>query len=217
MEIKYLGHAAFLIKSKNARLLTDPFDPQMVEIKLSKIEADIVTISHHHQDHDFMAAISGEPLVIDLPGDYEKRGFRIFGYPSYHDKVQGKERGKNTLFKIETEGIRILHCGDLGYVPDEKFLDSLGEIDILLVPVGGYYTIDAKEAVALAKKIEPAIIIPMHYKTAKHHPQIFEKIAPLDDFLKEINQSIEPQDKLVIRKEDLVEMEMRAITLNINN
>lgn len=213
MEIKYLGHASFLIKSKNARLITDPFDSQMVGIKLPKIEADVVTISHHHQDHDFMACVSGEPLVIDLPGEYERRGFRIFGYPSYHDKVAGKERGKNTLFKIETESIRVLHCGDLGFVPDEKFLETLGEIDILLVPVGGYYTIDAKEALSLAKKIEPAIIIPMHYATEKHNPQVFGKIATVDDFLREVHQTPEPQDKLVIKKEDLAEMEMKVIIL----
>ena len=213
MEIRYLGHASFLIKSKNVRLITDPFDSQMVGIRLPKIEADIVTISHHHQDHDFIACISGKPLVIDLPGEYEKQGFRIFGYPSFHDKVEGKERGRNTIFKIEVEGIRVLHCGDLGFIPDEKFLETLGEIDILLVPVGGYYTIDAKEALSLAKKIEPAIIIPMHYKTKHHNPQVFKKIAPVDDFLREVHQTSELQDKFVIRKEDLDKMEMKVIIL----
>lgn len=213
MEIKYIGHASFLIKSKTARLVTDPFDPQMVGIKYPKIEADLVTISHHHQDHDFTSALSGEPLVIDLPGEYEKMGVRIFGYSTFHDKSSGKERGENTIFKIETEGIKVVHCGDLGLVPDDKFLDMVGEVDILMVPVGGYYTIDAKEAVNLARKIEPAIIIPMHYKTKQHNPQVFEKIVPLDDFLKEINQTSEPQDKLVIKKEQLADLEMKMMIL----
>lgn len=213
MEIKYLGHASFLIKSKSGQLLTDPFDPQMVGIKLPKIEPDVITISHHHQDHNYVVGVSGHPLVIDLPGEYEKKGFRIFGYRSFHDKRNGAERGENILFKIESEGIKILHCGDLGLIPEDKFLDSLGEVDILLVPVGGYYTIDAKEAVSLARKIEPAIIIPMHYRTKQHNPQIFEKIAPIDDFLREINQTSELQDKLVIKKEDLAELEMKVIVL----
>lgn len=213
MEIKYLGHASFFIKGKLGRLITDPFDPQMVGIKFPKTEADVVTISHHHQDHDYLSAISGSPLVIDLPGEYEKNGFRIFGYKSFHDKKNGQERGENILFKIETEGIRVLHCGDLGLIPEDKFLDSMGEIDVLLVPVGGFYTIDGNEAIALAKKIEPAIIIPMHYKTKGHNPQVFEKIALLDSFLKEIGQTPEAQEKLVIKKEDLAELEMKVVVL----
>lgn len=213
MEIKYLGHASFFFKNKQGRLITDPFDSSMVGIKLPKIEAEVVTVSHHHQDHDFVQAVSGSPLVIDLPGEYEKLGFRVFGYRSFHDKNEGRDRGENNLFKIETEGIKVLHCGDLGLVPDDKFIDALGEIDILMVPVGGFYTIDSKEAVSLAKKIEPAIIIPMHYRTEKHNPQVFDKIASIDNFLKEIGQNPEPREKLVIKKEDLAEMEMRVVVM----
>ncbi len=214
MDIKYFGHASFLIRTREAKLITDPFDSSMVGIKFPKTEADIVTISHHHQDHNSTVNIVGSPLIIDLPGEYEKKGFRIFGFPSYHDQLEGKERGENTLFKIESEGIKILHCGDLGLVPDEKFLETIGDVDILMVPVGGFYTIDTKEAVELAKKIEPAIIIPMHYKTEKHNPQVFEKIASLDLFLKAIGQTPNPQDKLTIKKEDLETMEMNAVVLN---
>ncbi len=214
MDIKYFGHASFLIRTREAKLITDPFDSSMTGIKFPKTEADIVTISHHHQDHDSTVNITGSPLIIDLPGEYEKKGFRIFGFSSFHDKSQGKERGENILFKIESEGIKILHCGDLGLVPDEKFLETIGDIDILMVPVGGFYTIDAKEAVELAKKIEPAIIIPMHYKTEKHNSQVFGKITSLDVFLKEVGQSCVSQDKLTVKKEELEMMEMKVVVLN---
>jgi L-ascorbate metabolism protein UlaG (beta-lactamase superfamily) len=214
MEIKYLGHASFLIKSHTAELVTDPFDPQMVGFKFPKTEADVVTISHHHGDHDAVSQVDGSPLVIDMPGEYERLGFRIFGFRCFHDKEQGKQRGENIIFKIESEGISLLHCGDLGHLLDEALIDQLGEINILMVPVGGFYTIDYKEAVALSRKIEPEIIIPMHYRTDKHDPSVFEKITPVSDFLKEINQEIEPQDKLVVKKEDLSEMEMQVVVLN---
>jgi len=214
MEIKYLGHASFLIKSHNAKLVTDPFDPKMVGFKFPKTEADVVTISHHHGDHDSVSQVDGSPLVIDMPGEYERLGFRIFGFRSFHDKEHGRQRGENIIFKIESEGISLLHCGDLGHLLDEALIDQLGEINILMVPVGGFYTIDYKEAVALSRKIEPEIIIPMHYRTEKHNPSVFEKIASVSDFLKEINQEVEPQDKLVVKKEDLSEMEMQVVILN---
>ena len=103
-------------------------------------------------------------------------GVRIFGFQSFHDKTHGSERGENIMYKFESEGISVLHCGDLGEVPDESFLETIGEVDILMVPVGGIYTIDAEEAVSLVKKIEPSIVIPMHYGTGK--------LAPVSDFTK---------------------------------
>ena len=99
MDIKYLGHASFFIKSKEAKLVTDPFDPQMVGLKFPKIEADIVTVSHHHKDHDQAQLVSESPLVIDSPGEYEKKGLRVFGYKTYHDKKKGLERGANTVVR----------------------------------------------------------------------------------------------------------------------
>ena len=164
MDIKYLGHASFFIKSKDARVVTDPFESS-IGIKFSKTEADIVTVSHHHGDHDNVAAITGNPLILDWPGEFEKNGVRMFAYKSYHDKQKGAERGENILFKFEIEGMSILHCGDLGFVPDNNFLEEIGEVNILMVPVGGFYTIDPEEAIALIKKIEPNMVIPMHYNS----------------------------------------------------
>ncbi|OGK23535.1 hypothetical protein A3A46_04385 [Candidatus Roizmanbacteria bacterium RIFCSPLOWO2_01_FULL_37_13] len=217
MDIKYLGHASFFIKSKEAKLVTDPFDPQMVGLKFPKIEADIVTVSHHHKDHDQAQLVSESPLVIDSPGEYEKKGLRVFGYKTYHDKKKGLERGENTVYKIEAEGVSILHCGDLGLVWDDAFIDTLGEVDVLLVPVGGFYTIDASEAVELVKKIEPSIVIPMHYNQPKLNQQNFGKLLPVAEFLKKIGaENSSPIPKLTVKKEELLE-EMKVVVMEITN
>src|SRR6476469_4622663 len=113
MDIKYMGHASFFLKTKNSRVVMDPFDPK-IGLKFPKTEADIVTISHHHSDHDFLGQVSGEPLVIDWPGEFEKQEVRISGFSSFHDKQKGAERGPDTLYKVEADGISVLHCGDLG-------------------------------------------------------------------------------------------------------
>src|SRR3989338_4749157 len=131
MEIRYLGHSSFLIKAKTARIVTDPFDPKMVGLKFPKTEADIVTISHHHQDHDYVSGIGGTPLILDWPGEFERMKVRIFGFRSYHDKKQGAERGENIVYKLEAEDISILHCGDLGVMLNDDFLDAIREGDIL--------------------------------------------------------------------------------------
>ena len=107
MDIKYLGHSSFLIKTKTARIVTDPFDPEMVGLKFPKTEADVVTISHNHKDHNQFKNVSGingvDPLIIDMPGEFEKLGVRIFGFQSFHDKTHGSERGENIMYKFESE------------------------------------------------------------------------------------------------------------------
>ena len=217
MDIKYLGHASFFIKSKEAKLVTDPFDPKMVGLKFPKVEADIVTVSHHHSDHDQTNLINGEPLVIDMPGEYEKKGLRVFGHQSYHDKQKGAERGENIVYKIEGEGVSLLHCGDLGIVLDDAFIDTIGDVDVLLVPVGGFFTIDAVEASELVKKIEPSIVIPMNYNSSKLNQQVFAKLLPVSEFLKKIGQeSAVPVSKLTIKKEELEE-EMKVVVMEISS
>jgi L-ascorbate metabolism protein UlaG (beta-lactamase superfamily) len=211
MEIKYLGHSSFLIKTKTAKIVTDPFDPEMVGIKFPKTEADIVTISHNHKDHNQFKNVSGingvDPLMIDMPGEFEKMGVRIFGFQSFHDKTGGSERGENILYKFESEGLSVLHCGDLGVIPEESFLETIGEIDILLVPVGGIYTIDSEEAFQLVKKVEPAIVIPMHYGTGK--------LAGVSEFTKKFGlDNLTPIPKLVYKKEE-IEQEMKVVVLEI--
>lgn len=214
MEIKYLGHASFFIKTKDACVVTDPFNSD-IGVKFPKTEADIVTISHQHADHNNVSGVAGAPLIVEWPGEFEKNKVRIIGYKSYHDKKQGAERGENILYKIEAEGITILHCGDLGFVPDDKLLDEIGDVDILCVPVGGFYTINSAEAVELIKTMEPSIVIPMHYNHSHLNQETFANLAPVEDFLKKMNvENGSPLPKLVVKKEDLVEEEMKVVVLN---
>jgi len=218
MEIKYFGQSSFLIKTREAKLVTDPFDPKMVGLKYPKVEADIVTISHEHKDHnqaDLVSSPEGsEKLVINLPGEYEKKGVRVFGFGSFHDKQKGAKLGSNTLYKIEAEGISILHCGDLGVVLEDSFVDLIGAVDILLVPVGGVYTIDATEATELVKKFGPSLVIPMHFKSDPDKQKDLP-LSTVDDFLKKMGiSSVTPIPKLVIKKEELEE-EMKVVVLEI--
>ncbi len=217
MKIKYLGHASFLLKFKRTKVVTDPFDPQMVGIKFPRVEADIVTLSHHHQDHDRADLVKGSPLVIDLPGEYEKEGVRITGVLTYHDKSKGQKRGENVVFKMEGEdGIKVLHCGDLGHVLTDDQIEKIGEVDVLLIPVGGFYTIGPEEAMEVINKIEPAIVVPMHYNHSALNQAVFSQIKPVDEFLKVAGVSeIERVDELEISKNDIVEKEKEIVLLNI--
>ncbi len=212
MDIKYFGHSSFYLKGKSDALVTDPFDPVMTGLKFPKIEATIVTVSHPHGDHDKTGFVEGSPLVIDIPGEYEKNGIRVTGYGVYHDNERGAKRGKNTMYKIEIDGVSVLHCGDLGHSLYEELTEEINEVDVLLVPVGGFYTIDARQAYEVIKQIEPSIVIPMHYRTEKHADS-FKDVAPLADFLKvmEITE-FEPVKKLTVKKEDMAE-EMKVVVM----
>lgn len=214
MDIKYLGHSAFHIKGKTDSVVCDPFDPKMVGLSFPKIEAGIITISHQHQDHNFVQAVTGATLTLDIPGEYEKQGIRINGYPSFHDNKKGEERGGNTLFRIEVDGVSILHCGDLGHTLDDEIIEEIGSVAVLLVPVGGHYTIDAAKASAVVAAIEPSIVVPMHYKTAKHDSS-FEEMAELSVFLKEMGVAeVEPVKKLTLKKEDTEAAEMKVVVMD---
>jgi L-ascorbate metabolism protein UlaG (beta-lactamase superfamily) len=228
MEIKYLGHSSFLIKTSNplaevARIIVDPFDP-VIGLKFPKVEAvDVVTVSHNHKDHNYITPFqpstsnSQPSLIIDMPGEFEKKGVRIFGFRSFHDKKMGAEKGEVVMYKFESENISVLHCGDLGFVPDDAFIESIGDVDILMVPVGGIHSLEASEAQELVKKIEPTIILPMHYNNPKLNQELFGKLAPVSEFLKKFGvESLQPIPKLVIRKEEL-EQEMKVVTLEISS
>lgn len=210
MEIKYLGRSSFFIKSKDARIVTDPFDPKKLGLKFPKVESEIVTVSHDHPDHNNVTGVGGTPLILNWPGQYEKQGVRVWGYSTFHDAKEGAERGKNILYKIETEGITILHCGDLGVVPDDKFIDEIGDVQILMIPVGGNYTIDSEMAIKIIKDIEPSIIIPMHYHAVDN-----DGLLPVDEFLKKMGaEKAVPLEKLTLKKEDLIEEEMKVVLLS---
>lgn len=182
MKIKWLGHASFLITSDTGpRIITDPYttggDLSYGEITEA---ADIVTISHDHFDHNNVAAVGGKPEVVKGIGTTKAKGIEFRGMASYHDEAGGSQRGKNTIFYFEVDGIRVCHLGDLGHQLSDKQASELGGVNILLIPVGGYFTIDAKVATQVCNQLKPKVIIPMHFKNDKcDFP-----IAGLDEFLK---------------------------------
>ncbi|OGP73743.1 MAG: hypothetical protein A2W09_06870 [Deltaproteobacteria bacterium RBG_16_50_11] len=185
MKIKWYGHAAFLVTSdQGVKLVTDPYEPGAFGGKLSygKIQdkVDIALISHDHADHNDTASLPGSPQVVKGTGSKTVKGISVKGISTYHDPSKGSERGANTIFTFSVDGIRICHLGDLGHVLGQKELDEVGSVDILLIPVGGFSTIDPKEATQVADQIKPKVLIPMHFKTEK----CGFPIAPVEDFIK---------------------------------
>lgn len=165
MEITYIGHSSFLIKdSKGRLLLTDPFD-ESVGYPTYKGRADVVTISHHHSDHDYIKEIQGEPEILDKIGFFNLCDIPITGIHSYHDTSNGIKRGDNTIYTFEMDGYKLCHLGDLGHLLTKDVVEMLGHIDILFIPVGGNYTINGEEAFQVCKLLNSHIVIPMHYKT----------------------------------------------------
>jgi L-ascorbate metabolism protein UlaG (beta-lactamase superfamily) len=204
VKITYLGHSSFKIVSKKTVLVTDPFAPY-VGFPFPKVKADVVTVSHQHEDHNQAEAVKGEPFVAAAPGEYEIAGIDILGLPSFHDGSKGGERGKNVIYQFLIEGMTLLHCGDLGHDLSHDLLDELGEIDILMIPVGGYYTIGPKTAHQIITAIEPGLVIPMHYRTKDHDPEIFGRLKTVEDFLEEVGAKGERRTVLEITRADLPE------------
>jgi len=182
MKIKWLAHASFLITSDaGIKIITDPYETggglSYGEIKES---ADIVTVSHDHADHNNVSAVRGNPEVVKGAGTRKVKGIEFKGIPCCHDEAGGKLRGDNTIFCFDVDNIRVCHLGDLGHLPSDKQVTEIGKIDILLTPVGGYFTIDAKAATQVSEQLKPKVIIPMHFKTGKcAYP-----IADVEQFLR---------------------------------
>ncbi len=179
MKIKYLGHASFMITSDTGtRIITDPYGTS-ADLSYGEIQesADIVTVSHDHFDHNNAAAVRGNPEVVR--GTAKVKGVDFKGTPTYHDEAKGQQRGKNTIFCFEVDGVRICHLGDIGHQLGGAQMAELGKVDILLVPVGGFYTIDAEVATQVCNALAPKVVIPMHFKTDK----CAFPIAGVDGFL----------------------------------
>lgn len=209
-----MGHSSFRIRGKNAVVVTDPYDAAGVGFKFPKgIEADIVTVSHNHNDHNMISNIAGSPYVIKGPGEYEIKGVILEGISTYHDDKKGEDRGRNTMYHFLIDGVNILHMGDLGHMLTASEVEKLGTVDILFIPVGGHYTIDAKVASELVGEIEPSVVIPMHYLTPSHNKQIFSSITGVDVFLKELGkETVQPVSKLSVTKDKLPD-ELQVIVL----
>jgi len=207
MDIYWYGQACFKLKGKGATVVIDPFYPDFTGLKLPKLEADVVLSSHEHQDHNNVKAVTGlntpQPMIFYHSGEYEVGGVVISAISSFHDDSSGSERGKNMIFHLMFDGLEIVHLGDLGQSKlTEDQVAAVGETDILLIPVGGTYTIDAKAASEIVSQLEPKIIIPMHFKIEG----LKFPLEGVENFLKEMGaEGVTAQPKLSISKEKLPE------------
>ncbi len=221
MQIIWKGQSCFQIITSQARnhqvnIVIDPFD-ESSGLRVPKLEADILLVTHQHHDHNNIKAVSSPsvgatPVLVEGPGEYEIKEVYIQGIPAWHDNSLGKERGSNTIYTIESEELRICHLGDLGQKElTPKQIETIGEVDILIIPIGGVYTISAKEAVKIMSQIEPNITIPMHYQI----PKLKVKLDGLDKFLKTMGmKSVTPLPKLSIKKKDISAEEAKIVVLN---
>ena len=199
MDITWLGHSCFRIKGSQASVITDPFPPDL-GYSLGKPTASIVTVSHQHPSHSYIQGIGGEPRKVRGPGEYEISGVLIIGVATYHDTEGGSKRGKNTVYLMEVDGVSVCHLGDLGHVLTSEQVEEIGDVDVLLLPVGGVSTIGATIAAEVIRQLEPKAVVPMHYKT----PFISRELDPVEKFLKEMGmEQIESRPKLSLSRTNL--------------
>ncbi len=181
-------------------MVTDPCPPSS-GYNIGKPTANIVTVSHGHENHSYVKAVAGKPAILERPGEYEIRGAFMTGVGTYHDDRKGAVHGPNVSFVIEMEDVRVCHLGDLGHTPTPEQAEEMSGVGVLLVPVGGHTTIDAPTAAEVVNIIEPAIVVPMHYRTA----DVRSELATLERFLKEMGaKDLEPQPKLTVSRRSLL-------------
>ena len=211
MTINWYGQSCFRLETKGVSLLIDPFSKD-IGLRAPRLNDNIFLVSHEHFDHNNVEEVPEGSFVIRGPGEYEKSGVRVQGIVSYHDNKEGAERGLNTIYVINMEDMRICHLGDLGQAKlTEKQIEEIGDVDILFVPIGGKYTINAAEAGDVIKDIEPKIIIPMHYKVAG----LEMDIDGPQKFIKEIGLQPEEVETYRISKKLLPQEETKLVTFKL--
>lgn len=206
MDILWHGQSCFEIripsnKVEKKTIVIDPFSSNYTGLKIPSIEAALLLVSHNHSDYSDTATVKGKPFLINGPGEYEIKGVFVQGIAGSHGFLQKEELGKITIYTIEVQGFKLCHLGGFGqkeFTPEQ--LDIIGEVDILMVPTGGGYTIDGETAQKVVNQIEPKIVIPMYYKV----PKLKKDIEGVERFLKAMGQEeIEPQSVLKIKKQGL--------------
>ena len=184
MKIRWLGHSMFLITSADGkRIVLDPYLPGAFSGSFSygafNESADIVTVSHEHQDHGYVKGVAGNPMALRGPGKFVAAGIEFQGVDTYHDRSKGAERGRNTVFFFTVDGVKVCHLGDLGHVLTAEQAATIGAVDLLLLPIGGTFTIGPEDAAKVAEQLSAKIVIPIHYKTSK----VAFPIEPVDTFV----------------------------------
>ncbi len=183
-------------KDHSAQVVIDPFSEE-TGLKVPNLSADILLVTHEHKDHSNIKVVKGDPFLIQNPGEYEVKGVFVKGIPAFHDDVQGKERGASVIYTVEAEDLRFCHLGDIGQKElTNDQIEAIGDIDVLMIPVGGTYTISSQEAVKIISQIEPKIVVPMHYSI----PGLKIKLDDVSKFLKAFGKnSVVSQEKLQIK------------------
>ena len=212
MILEYLGHSCFRITTKNnTTILTDPYTKVGYELPTS-LTADVVTVSHGHFDHNYIDGVKEVEKIVDTVGSHQYKDVCIDGFICNHDEKGGVLRGKNIVFTIMADGYKICHLGDIGEACNQEITEKIGKVDVLLIPVGGTYTIDAKGAKDYVDKIAPKLVIPMHYKPIDGKLDIADE----KEFLSLCNikypvceNGVLDLDKALERKERLVFMKRR--------
>ena len=193
VDVTWLGQSCFRLRGRGAAVVTDPYSPALGP-KL-RLEGNVVTVSHEHDNHNHLPSVK-DAHVIAGPGEYEVAGVTVRGLPTYHDDQKGAEHGRNTVYVIELDDVRVCHLGDLGHTLDDRALEVIGNVDVLLVPVGGGRTLDGARAAEVVRQVEPRYVVPMHFG----HPSLKTELAPVERFLKEMSvPEAEPQSKLTVQ------------------
>ncbi len=172
MKVKWIGHACFAITGSDGTVVvTDPYEPGgfggAVGYGPIPVEPDIVTVSHGHEDHGYVQGLRGNPIIVKEGGASKAKGMKFDLHKSFHDTGHGAERGSNNIICFTVDGVRVCHLGDLGHELDAATAGAIGDVDVLLVPVGGFFTIDAAVATSVVETLNPRVVVPMHYKTDK--------------------------------------------------
>lgn len=213
MTITWHGEGMVKIVGKTYETVTmlfDPYSEKITGIRPPRPTVDVVMISNDRPESGNLDTVQGKPVIIKSPGEYDVKGVTIRAIPSYHDNVQGKNLGENIIYMVELEHIKICHLGCLGHGLTERQISDIGDCDILLVPVGGTRTLDAKKAADVVNEIEPRLVIPTHFKL----PKLKYKLDPVEPFLKEMGSSkITPEPRLKVKHHDLPKEETRVVLL----
>jgi L-ascorbate metabolism protein UlaG (beta-lactamase superfamily) len=219
--IEYFGQSSFGISDREGmKIVTDPYDP-MLGYTFPSISTQVLTVSHDHFDHNNVAALNGyEQLINTTTGSFTNGDINVKGFSSWHDTTEGSERGANTIYTYEINKIKVCHLGDLGHQPSEELINSIGEVDVLMIPVGGSFTINSDEAIEVINSINPKVVIPMHYGTEASRPIFEDYLAPVTDFTSKIQLKgweIENIDNLTLTKQMLNTMKSKKVfVLNYN-
>lgn len=213
--VDYYGHASFGISdSEGMKIVTDPYE-NWIGYTFPSISTQLLTVSHDHFDHNYVSALqSYEQLINTTTGSFTSGDIKVEGIFSYHDQTQGSERGINTIYTYEINKIKVCHLGDLGHELSEEQVNSIGEVDVLMIPVGGFFTINSEEAVRVISSINPKVVIPMHYTTDASREIFGEYLTTVDDFTSKIQLEgweVEEVDNLTLTKQMLNTMKSKKV------